>query len=75
MYLIIEKSDTLYAYFESNKHFKEMEKQRDNLHKLDAAALHDECDLLLQADKHGPFRIAILVKENLTQKRRKQRNE
>lgn len=75
MYLVIEKSDSVYAYFESDTHFKKMEKQRANLHKLDAVMLDEECDLILQAQRNGPFRIAIPVREAPVKKQRKKRDE
>lgn len=45
MYLIIEKSDSLYASFETSEHFKKAEKYRTNLTRLTPALLDDECDL------------------------------
>ncbi len=45
MYLIIEKSDRLYASFETNEHFKQANKYRGNLTRIEPTVLDEECDL------------------------------
>jgi hypothetical protein len=58
--LIIQKTDRVYASIESNKHFKEAEKHRQNLRRLDPKVLDDECDLSYYGDN---FYIVIPVKK------------
>jgi len=62
MKFIIQKTDRIYASIESNKHFKEAEKSRqnDNLKRLDPKVLDDECDLSQHGDN---FYIVIPVKK------------
>lgn len=53
MYLIIEKTDSIYAYFESETQFKKSQKHRvaSGYHRLDLSALDDECDV----KEHGQY--------------------
>lgn len=69
MYLIIEKSDRIYASFETNKHFKQAQEYREaELHRLEPAVLDKECDLSLHGNN---FYIVIPVKKAKSKKKRK----
>lgn len=59
MYLIIEKSRGMYAYRETKRHFKEADKYRKNLTRLDVSALDKECDLAEHGDH---FYIVVPIK-------------
>lgn len=50
MYLIIEKSDRIYASFETKAHFKQAQEHRKELRRLEPTVLDSECDLSLHGD-------------------------
>lgn len=68
MYLIIQKSDRIYASFETNKHFKQAQEYRADLQRLEPTVLDEECDLSLHG---GNFYIVIPVKKTKLKKQRK----
>lgn len=68
MYLIIQKSDRVYASFETNKHFKQAQEYRAELRRLEPTVLDEECDLSLHGDN---FYIVIPVKKAKLKKHRK----
>jgi hypothetical protein len=73
MYLIIEKSDQIYAYFESERHFKKMQKDRvaSGYLQLELSALDEECCL----PEHGNyFYIVIPVDKEKVQTRRRRKH-
>lgn len=45
MYLVIEKSKSVYASFETATHFKQAENYRQHLRRLPPSVLDDNCDL------------------------------
>jgi hypothetical protein len=53
MYLVIEKSDSIYAYFESEIQFKRNQRHRvaSGYHQLDLSALDEECNV----KAHGQY--------------------
>lgn len=68
MYLIIQKSDRVYASFETKAHFKQAQKYRKELRRLEPSVLDNECDL----SQHGEnFYIVIPVSNRKLKKRRK----
>lgn len=69
MYLIIQKSDRIYASFETNKHFKQAQAYRADLRRLEPTVLDEECDLSLHGDN---FYIVIPV---LKKKRKAKKHE
>lgn len=68
MYLIIQKSDRVYASFETNKHFKQAQEHRTDLRRLEPTVLDEECDLSLHGNN---FYIVIPVKKAKLKKQRK----
>lgn len=70
MYLIIENSDGLYAYFETKKHFKKASEYRNNLTRINMTVLDDECDLSSYGEN---FYIVIPVNKKKLLKKRKKR--
>lgn len=60
MYLIIQKTDRIYASIETKKHFKQAEEHRKNLLKLSPKVLDEECDLSHYGDN---FYIVVPIKK------------
>lgn len=70
MYLIIQKSDRVYASFETKNHFKQAQEHRKELRRLEPTILDEECDLSLHGDN---FYIVIPVKKTKIKKQRKEK--
>jgi hypothetical protein len=68
MYVIIEKSDRVYASFETKNHFKQAQEYRKKLRQLEPTVLDNECDLSQHGDN---FYIVIPVKKAKIKKKRK----
>jgi hypothetical protein len=73
MYLIIEKSNQIYAYFESETQFKKMQKQRvaAGYTQLDLAMLDEEC---LVTDHGNNFYIVVPVDKKAVKAQQKKRS-
>lgn len=69
MKLIIENSDRVYVYQESEAHHRKAEKLRHNLERLDPDVLKDDCDL-----SHFPNSYMVIDTNSMVDDRLRRKN-